>query len=181
MLPGMLLAAKGDRAMHNASTEGRFPFLDEEVVSFCADIDPRLKLRGYTDKYVLRRLAARVLPPAIAGRPKTMFRAHFSRTFLTPDRPTWVDQLLSPESLRATSLFDPAAVQHARGVQFHKPRTSFERYVLDMGLTGVITTQLWHHIYCGGGLADLPAWSAPSVDWRKEAAEMGRPMAPSWV
>jgi asparagine synthase (glutamine-hydrolysing) len=163
MLPGMLLAAKGDRAMHNASTEGRFPFLDEEVVAFCAGLDPRLKLRGLTDKWVLRRLAAKVLPPAIARRPKTMFRAHLSGTFLTPDRPAWVDQLLSPESLRATGLFDAAGVREAREVQLRKPRVSFERYVLDMGLAGVIATQLWHHTYCGGGLADLPTWSPPSV------------------
>ncbi len=159
MLPGMLLAAKGDRAMHNASTEGRFPFLDEEVAAFCAGLDPRLKLRGLTDKWLLRRVAARVLPPAIARRPKTMFRAHMSGTFLGPDRPAWVDQLLSPESLRATGFFDAEGVRRAREVQLHKPRVSFQRFVLDMGLIGVIATQLWHHVYCGGRLADLPAWA----------------------
>ena len=36
MLPGMLLSAKGDRALRTASTEGRYPFLDEKVVDFCA-------------------------------------------------------------------------------------------------------------------------------------------------
>ncbi len=30
-----------------------------------------------------------------------------------------------------------------------------------MGLTSVVATQLWHHIYCGGGLCDLPTWSPP--------------------
>ncbi len=34
---------------------------------------------------------------------------------------------------------------------------------MDMGLVSVISTQLWHHTYCGGGLADLPTWSAPDV------------------
>lgn len=166
MLPGMLLAAKGDRAMHNASTEGRFPFLDEGVVSFCSAIEPRLKLRGLTDKWLLRRLAAKILPKPIANRPKTMFRAHLSSTFLTPDRPEWVDQLLSPESLRTTGYFDAAAVQRARELQGSKLKISFQRFVLDMGLSGVIATQLWHHIYCGGGLADLPTWSPPS--WRRQ-------------
>jgi hypothetical protein len=28
-----------------------------------------------------------------------------------------------------------------------------------MGLAGVISTQLWHHLYCGGGLCDLPSWT----------------------
>jgi asparagine synthase (glutamine-hydrolysing) len=164
MLPGMLLAAKGDRPMHNASTEGRYPFLDEEVVSFCAGIEPRLKLRGLTEKWLLRRLAAKVLPPVIAHRPKTMFRAYLSGTFLTDDRPEWVDQLLSRESLRATGYFDAAGVQRAREVQRTRPRMSFQRFVLDMGLAGVIATQLWHHIYCGGRLADLPTWGPPYWD-----------------
>lgn len=172
MLPGMLLAAKGDRSMHNASTEGRFPFLDEEVVQFGAGIDPRLKLRGLTDKYVLRRLSQKVLPKEIANRPKTMFRAHLSGSFLTADRPLWVDQLLSPESLRATGYFDVEAVRRAREIQAHKPKVSFQRFVLDMGLGGVIATQLWHHMYCGGGLAELPTWSAPRQTRERSRGEL---------
>lgn len=171
MLPGMLLAAKGDRTMHNASTEGRFPFLDDEMVAFCAGIDPRLKLRGITDKYLLRRVAKNVLPPAIANRPKTMFRAYMATTFLGADRPKWVDQLLSPVSLKATGYFDPKGVEWGRGIQERKPRMSFQRFVLEMGLQGVISTQLWHHVYCGGGLADLPTWSSPKVEREVVAVE----------
>jgi asparagine synthase (glutamine-hydrolysing) len=164
MLPGMLLAAKGDRTMHNASTEGRFPFLDEDMVAFCASIDPRLKLRGITDKYLLRKVAKNVLPPAIANRPKTMFRAYMATTFVGDNRPHWVDQLLSPVSLKATGYFDPKGVEFARNVLTRKPKLSFQKFVLDMGMAGVISTQLWHHMYCGGGLADLPTWSAPKVE-----------------
>ncbi|HIE95734.1 MAG TPA: asparagine synthase [Planctomycetes bacterium] len=98
MLPGMLLSAKGDRPLRNGSTEGRFPFMDERVVDFCTSIDPRLKLKGLTDKRLLRQAAKRILPQQIANRPKTMFRADFSGTFLGDGRPAWVDQLLSPES-----------------------------------------------------------------------------------
>jgi len=29
-----------------------------------------------------------------------------------------------------------------------------------MGLMAVAGTQLWHHLFMGGGLADLPEWSA---------------------
>lgn len=163
MLPGMLLSAKGDRALRNGSTEGRFPFLDERVVDFCCSIDPSLKLRRWTDKRVLRAAAKRVLPKPIANRPKTMFRADFSGTFLGDDRPAWVDQLLSPESLRATGLFDAKGVERARKIQKKRSKLSFQRFVLDMGLTGVISTQLWHHIYCGGGLADVPEWSPPQT------------------
>ncbi|MGE3804764.1 MAG: asparagine synthase (glutamine-hydrolyzing) [Gemmataceae bacterium] len=164
MLPGSLLAAKGDRAMHNSSIEGRFPFLDEDVVNFCARLDPRFKLRGLTDKWLLRQVTARILPPQIANRPKTMFRAHFGGSFLGEDRPAYVDQLLSPESLRKTGYFRHDGVELARQVLARKSRFSFNRFVLEMGMAGVIATQLWHHIYCGGALAELPTYTPPSFD-----------------
>jgi asparagine synthase (glutamine-hydrolysing) len=164
MLSGLLLAAKGDRSMHNASTEGRYPFLDEEVVDFCASLDPRLKLRGLTEKWLLRQLIRQALPPGIVLRHKTMFRAHLGSSFLIPERPAWVDQLLSPESLKATGLFDLEGVRHAMEVQRSRPTFSLQRFVFDMGLAGVLSTQLWHHTYCGGGLADLPTWSPPAED-----------------
>ena len=88
-----------------------------------------------------------------------MFRANFGRAFLGPRRPHWVDQLLSDESLARTGYFDPAGVRSAREVLFRKPRKSLQRLSLDMGLAAAIATQLWHHLYCGGGLADLPSWS----------------------
>jgi len=130
---------------------------------FCAGMNPDYKLRRMTDKWMLRRVSDRVLPPAIARRPKTMFHATLSKAFLGPGRPEWVDQILSRESLEATGYFDPQAVAAIRQVQAVKPRNTPRRAAFDQGLTAVISTQLWHHIYCGGGLADLPTWSPPSL------------------
>jgi len=157
------LHAKGDRALRQASTEGRYPFLDEDVVQFCSEIAPQYKLNGRTDKWLLRQVSERVLPPAIARRRKTMFRANMSGNFLVVNGSSWVDQLLSAESLRKTGYFDPTGVELARRIQTQKPRWSLQRFSLDMGLMGVISTQLWHHLYLGGGLADIPAWAPPEV------------------
>jgi asparagine synthase (glutamine-hydrolysing) len=66
-----------------------------------AAIAPEYKLRGLKDKWLLRRVAARTLPAQIANRPKTMFRASRSEALLGPDRPRWIDQLLSPEYTRS--------------------------------------------------------------------------------
>lgn len=163
MLPGLLMAAKGDRATRSAATEGRYPFLDERVVEFCAGLAPRYKLRIWTDKWLLRRVAARVLPKPIAKRAKTMFRANMGRAFVGADRPRWVDQLLSPESLRRTGYFDAEGVRRACEVQRTKSIRSLYRFSLDMGLIGVVATQLWHHQYCGGQLCELPAWTPPDL------------------
>ena len=44
------------------------------------------------------------------------------------------------------------------------PRITPARFVFDVALTCVVSTQLWHHIYCGGGLCDLPTWEPPVVE-----------------
>ena len=164
MLAGLLMIAKGDRIAMHSSVEARYPFLDDDVISFCASIAPEYKLRGMTEKWLLRRVAARILPPRIANRRKTMFRAKLSGTFLGPARPAWVDQLLSPESLAATGYFDPKNAARQRALQTRLPALTPRRFIYDLGLTCVVSTQLWHHIYCGGGLCDLPTWEPPVWD-----------------
>ena len=147
-------------SMHS-SVETRYPFLDDDVISFCAGIAPEYKLHGMTEKWILRQVAAKTLPKQIANRPKTMFRASLAKTFLDENRPHWVDQLLSPESLRKTGYFDPKTVARERAWQMMMPRITAKRFVYDVALTCVVSTQLWHHLFCGGDLCDLAPWSPP--------------------
>ncbi len=79
MLAGLLMLSKGDRISMHSSVEARYPFLDDDVIAFCAQLAPEYKLRGRTEKWLLRQTAARTLPPPIANRPKTMFRAAWHR------------------------------------------------------------------------------------------------------
>jgi asparagine synthase (glutamine-hydrolysing) len=161
MLPGLLLASKGDRVAMNSSVETRYPFLDEEVFAFLAKLHPSWKMRRLRDKMILRHLAARWVPGSIAWRRKAMFRAPLDGFHATA-LPTFVDQLLSPESLKKTGYFDAAATAHWRDAFRTMRAGSTQRTMVEMGLVGVVATQLWHHTYLGGGLADLPAWSPPS-------------------
>jgi asparagine synthase (glutamine-hydrolysing) len=162
MLAGLLLLGKGDRVAMNSSVETRYPLLDDDVIAFCASIAPEYKLHRLTDKWLLRQVAARTLPPRIANRRKTMFRASRFDAFAGDRRPRWVDQLLSPESLKATGWFDPGAVARERYAQSRFLRITPRRVIMDLSLTCVIATQLWHHIYLGGGLCELPTWDAQS-------------------
>jgi asparagine synthase (glutamine-hydrolysing) len=161
MLPGLLMNQKGDRpAMHN-SVETRYPFLDEDVVSFCAKVHPRWKLHGLTrDKRLLREYASSLLPDIITQRPKKMFRAPFASSFFANPSP-YVDQLLSREALRKTGLFDPDRVAEIRARYPGYKWPPGKRIFAEMGLTAVMATQLWAHSYLGGGLCELPAWSPP--------------------
>ncbi len=154
-LPGLLLNGKGDRVAMHSSVETRYPFLDEQVFSFLASLHPRWKLAGFRDKYILRLLAMRWLPKSIAWRRKAMFRAPFD-SFHEKNPPKFVDELFSHESLTKTGYFDVESVLHWRQA-FHKMRRgSTQRYSIEMGLAGVLSTQLWHHMFIDSTLADLP-------------------------
>ena len=162
LLPGLLMNHKGDRPAMHHSLETRYPFLDEDVTDYFAKIHPRYKLKGITrDKHLLRLAAAKILPGEIANRPKAMFRAPFANTFFDAP-PPWAGQLLSPESLAKTGYFDARGVTETRNTYHLNRWASGRRLSLEMGLTAVMTTQLWHHLFLGGGLCDLPTYSPPA-------------------
>jgi asparagine synthase (glutamine-hydrolysing) len=160
-LPGLLLNAKGDRVAMHSSVETRYPFLDEDVFAYLARLHPRWKLRGFLgDKHILRLLAERWLPKEIAWRRKAMFRAPFD-SFHAGDPPAYVEQLLSEESLRRAGYFEPGAVRHWRAAFRRMRANSTQRISVEMGLAGVLSTQLWHHLFIDPSLADLPGVSLP--------------------
>jgi asparagine synthase (glutamine-hydrolysing) len=163
-LPGLLLNAKGDRVAMHSSVETRYPFLDEDVFAFLARIDPRWKMKGFGEKHLLRLLAERLLPRQVAWRRKAMFRAPLD-SFHVEHAPPFVEQLFSRESLRRTGYFDPEAVGHWRHAFRQLRPGSTQRLSIEMGLAGVLSTQLWHHLYIEPRLADLPG-----IDFHAPAA-----------
>lgn len=162
MLPGHLLASKGDRVAMNSSVETRYAFLDDDVLAYIAKLHPRWKLRGLLrDKFVERKVAEKWLPKSIAWRRKHMFRAPMDSWLKgtgSGDQVAhdWIEQVLSPDSLRRAGYFDPAAVAAARE-RLATMRRGVGRTSLEMGLTAVTATQLWHHLYVAGGLCELPS------------------------
>jgi asparagine synthase (glutamine-hydrolysing) len=130
------------------------------VIALASRLHPRFKLRGFLkDKYLLRQAAGRVLPRSVAGRPKLMFRAPHAETFLAHP-PAFVRDLLSPESLARTGYFDATAVaQDCAAMAQGEDKKQLGTFS-SLGLGGVVATQLWHHLYLGGGLCDLPEVNA---------------------
>jgi asparagine synthase (glutamine-hydrolysing) len=167
-LAGLLLSQKGDRVAMANSVETRYPFLDEDVIAFVSRIHPRWKLRrGLRDKYLLRQAAARILPKEVAERPKGMFRAPLAETFLR-DAPPFVRELMSPESLARAGYFDVGAVRRDCELVAKGEGRKLGIFA-SLGLGGVVATQLWHHLYLGGGLCELPSLTyAPKVAAEKQ-------------
>jgi asparagine synthase (glutamine-hydrolysing) len=172
MLAGHLLASKGDRVAMWESVELRPPFLDEDLVGYTNQLHPRWKLRRLREKYILRKMAEKWVPKRVAWRGKKMFRAPLDSFHVTsPDRPAWIDQVLSDESLRKTGYFDAAAVRKHREM-IPKMRTSLGKTTIEMGLAAVTATQLWHHLFISGDLADLGC-RVPSSKFQVPSSEPG--------
>lgn len=165
MLPGMLLLCKGDRVAMHSSVETRYPFLDEELIDYTCQLHPRWKLRRFTDKYLLRQVGERWLPPAIARRRKLMFRAPMDCFHVDQNAPTFIKQLLSDESLKKTGYFDPAAVRKWQEKLPHMWKLGYAKSAVEMGLVAVTAAQLWHHLFIDSTLADIsvPALASSSV------------------
>jgi asparagine synthase (glutamine-hydrolysing) len=112
LLSGYLLSSQGDRVALANSIEGRFPFLDHRVIEYVNGLPGRFKVRGLTEKAILRRAVDGLLPPTVLHRVKQPYRAPDSMSFFQDGRALdYVEELLGSERIRATGLFDPVAVQ----------------------------------------------------------------------
>jgi asparagine synthase (glutamine-hydrolysing) len=105
-----LLGDHGDRMALASSVEARFPFLDERVVDVACRTTPELKLHGLTEKYVVKRMAAALLPREIVEREKFGFHAPGSPHLLRHRR-EWLGDHLSPARVRRQGVFDPRAIE----------------------------------------------------------------------
>lgn len=72
-LPGYILTVLGDRMEMAHSVEGRVPFLDHEVVELLRSMPVDQKIRGMTEKFVLREAARPVLTDTVYRRQKHPF------------------------------------------------------------------------------------------------------------
>lgn len=71
-LPDQLLT-KMDVSTMAHSVEARSPLLSKELIEYAAAIPTAMRLRGFSTKYLLKKLAARYVPPEIVYRRKRGF------------------------------------------------------------------------------------------------------------
>jgi asparagine synthase (glutamine-hydrolysing) len=105
-----VILTKTDRGGMRSALELRSPFLDLDLVEYVNSLPTELKLRRFTGKFLLRRVAADWLPPAVVRRTKLGFRAPMAALLRGELRPLLLDTL-STAALRRGGLFDAGAVR----------------------------------------------------------------------
>ena len=141
-----LLSDHGDRMALANSVEARYPFLDKDLVEFSKTIPPDLKLRGFTEKYVLKRIAGRFIPRNVVDREKFGFRAPGS-PFLLKQNVDWINDLLSYERIKRQGYFNPTVVESLK-TRYSKPgfklNFPYESHFLNVVLTHGIFLELFN-------------------------------------
>jgi asparagine synthase (glutamine-hydrolysing) len=144
LLSGYLLSSQGDRMLMAHSVEGRFPFLDADVVEVANALPARFKLRVLDEKHVLKRAAQGLVPDEVVRRPKQPYRAPDALSFVGEGAPDWIGDVVGASALAAAGVFDPRAVERLwRKCQATGGSEQFSN-ADNMALVGVLSTGLLH-------------------------------------
>lgn len=153
LLSGYLLSSQGDRMLMANSVEGRFPFLDKNVIALADSLPPAYKLHVLDEKHVVKRAAEGVVPREILARKKQPYRAPDALAFIAEDAPGYIDEALSEDSLREANVFEPQAITQL----LHKCRSRGRDGQLsnadNMALVGALSTQLLYRQFIAGNPA----------------------------
>ena len=142
LLAGYLLSSQGDRVAMASSIEGRFPYLDHRVIEFANRLPPSFKIRGMTEKYLLRHALRELLPADIVQRTKQPYRSPDSQSFFFDGKPLdYVAELMGEARIRDAGYFDAGAVARL----FEKCRQGRATGFADnQAFVGVLSTMLVH-------------------------------------
>ena len=148
-LPNWILAID-DRCSMAHGVEARVPYLDHEVVEYVARLPVSLKLKGFTEKYILREAGKGLVPDRVVHRRKAAFSTPVGSWFFGPRRPAFVDDMLSEASLREIGIFDAPAVAGARSALEASAAGSFTRMRLEYLVFGILGVQVLAYTFGSG-------------------------------
>ncbi len=152
LLSPYILSSQGDRQLLGNGVEGRFPFLDPDVMALCNSLPAGFKLRSLDEKHLLKQVALDHVPAEILARKKQPYRAPDAVCFLGDERPAYVAEMMRTSTLEAAGVFDPTAVRAlVRKLEAQRAEGRGTPSNADnMAFVGILSTQLVHHQFIVG-------------------------------
>ena len=139
-LPNWILLINDHCSMAHG-IEARVPYLDNELVEFVARLPVSLKLHWFNTKYILRQASNKLVPDKIVKRRKFAFQTPIWSWFFSDRPPSFVDEVLSENSIRQAGIFDPRGVTEARRLLAAAVPGTYERMRLEYLLFGIVGIQ----------------------------------------
>jgi asparagine synthase (glutamine-hydrolysing) len=109
-LPDDLLLKADEMTMAN-SIELRVPLLDHKVLEFAASLPGSYKVRGFTTKYILKKLLHGRVPREILERKKVGFPVPYN-SWLRTDLKAWIRNVLLDDTTLARGYFDKHCIEN---------------------------------------------------------------------
>jgi asparagine synthase (glutamine-hydrolysing) len=139
-LPDDLLL-KADKMTMANSIELRVPLLDHKLLEFAASLPGHFKVRGFTTKYIAKKVLNERVPQTILDRRKVGFPVPYS-SWLRNEMKAWVSDILFDRHSLERGYFDK------KGVEFLLQQNSQDgRYSKE--IFSLVTLELWHRSFLG--------------------------------
>jgi asparagine synthase (glutamine-hydrolysing) len=166
MLEGQILTWGGDRVDMANSMEARPAFLDHHLAELAAQLPPSLRIKGRTEKYVLREAMKGLLPEVLYKREKFAFMAPPAHT----DPQKWAamralaDRYLNDDAIKEAGLLDAIGVRKLFELHDNSDLTAATQNKLDAVINHMIGVQVLHSQFVA---TDIPAQA------RAKATDLG--------
>lgn len=131
---------KVDRASMKASLETRSPFLDYKIVEFVNSLPYSYKLRGWTTKFILKKLMSNKLPAHIVNRSKKGFGIPVS-AWIKGDLKDFVLETLSRDNIDKANIFNYQYVNNLLNEHFNNKVDNRKK------IWNLLVFQIWYNKY----------------------------------
>ncbi len=167
MLEGQILTWGGDRVDMANSMEARPAFLDHHLAEYATQIPPSMRIRGRTEKYVLREAMRGLLPKVLYEREKFAFMAPPAHT----DEKKWQamqalsNEYLSDEAIEQSGLLSKQGVASLFALHKASDTPNSTKVQLDALVNHLLGVQILHHSFVQADIPKLAAERAEMLKW----------------
>lgn len=137
-LPDDLLI-KADKMTMANSVELRVPLLDHKILEFAAALPSNLKVRGFTTKYLAKKVLRSRVPKRILDRPKAGFPVPYER-WLRKELAGWVREILLDRATTNRGYFNTGNMERLLSASKDQGGNFKEIFSL-------VTLELWHRSF----------------------------------
>jgi len=168
MLEGQILTWGGDRVDMANSMESRPAFLDHHLAEYAATIPPRYRIKGMTEKYVLREAMKGILPEVLYRREKFAFMAPPAHT----DEAKYnalkglAEEYLTEDAVENAGLLDSEGIRKLFAVHDDSDTPRADLVQIDALLNHLLGVQILHRQLIEQDVPALAQHRAEELGWQ---------------